>query len=308
VPLRDYLSVAGDGTRWREFEHRAGDIVVSTPPKCGTTWTQWLIGLLVFDGPDFPDAMSRLSPWLDFEVTDWPELRDRLTDQTHRRILKTHLPLDGLPLHPQVTYVVVGRDPRDVYLSMGDHFANMGSAHQARLLDRYPPDELARRIAATPLPVDFAQALALPAGNCHSAAHPAHVVHHLRTAWDLRHRDNVVLLHYADLTEDLVGELGRLASDLGYRVPADRLAEYAEQGTISAMRARSDELAPDAHLSAWTSNDAFFAAARLGAWRDALSADDLAAYAARVRELSSDDDFLAWLHDGRTAGEPSWSA
>ena len=43
----------------------------------------------------------------------------------HCRFIKTHTPLDGLPVRDDVSYVVVGRDPRDVMISMEHHFANM---------------------------------------------------------------------------------------------------------------------------------------------------------------------------------------
>jgi hypothetical protein len=48
-----------------------------------------------------------------------------LAAQTHRRFIKTHTPLDGIPNDPTVTYICVGRDPRDVALSMDHHIDNM---------------------------------------------------------------------------------------------------------------------------------------------------------------------------------------
>ncbi|WP_372733531.1 sulfotransferase domain-containing protein, partial [Nocardioides sp.] len=207
--MRDYLSIAGDSRRWREFEHRDGDIVISTPSKSGTTWTQMLVGLLVFDGPDFPSPMSVISPWLEFELTPATEIFDQLAAQQHRRFIKTHVPLDGLPLDDRVTYVVVGRDPRDVFLSMAPHMANLDpDAHSKALLDAVPQAEVERRLAAHASPADFAESLTLPAGNCHVNTHVAHVLHHLSTGWQRREERNVVLVHYADLQRDLVTEMG----------------------------------------------------------------------------------------------------
>ena len=56
------------------------------------------------------------------------EVTAELAAQTHRRVIKTHTPLDGLPLHADVTYLVVGRDPRDVAISYEHHAANMDFA------------------------------------------------------------------------------------------------------------------------------------------------------------------------------------
>jgi hypothetical protein len=51
--------------------------------------------------------------------------RRHLASQPHRRFIKTHTPLDGLPFDHRVTYVCVGRDPRDAGFSWSNHLANM---------------------------------------------------------------------------------------------------------------------------------------------------------------------------------------
>ena len=42
-----YRGLFHDSDRWRGFVFRSGDIVISTPPKCGTTWMQMICALLV---------------------------------------------------------------------------------------------------------------------------------------------------------------------------------------------------------------------------------------------------------------------
>ena len=69
-----------------------------------------------------------MSPWLDKCIRPLAEVTAALAAQTHRRFIKTHTPLDGLPLHADVTYLVVGRDPRDVAISFEHHAANMDVA------------------------------------------------------------------------------------------------------------------------------------------------------------------------------------
>src|SRR6185436_8583726 len=117
MPCTRYRSIVADSARWDGFEFRPGDIVISTPPKCGTTWTQMLCALLIFDGPEFPAPLDEVSPWLDMCNRPLDEVRASLAAQTHRRFIKTHAPLDGIPFRTDVTYLVVGRDPRDVAIS-----------------------------------------------------------------------------------------------------------------------------------------------------------------------------------------------
>src|SRR5690349_24298629 len=107
TPRTRYRSIVADSARWDGFEYRSGDIVISTPPKCGTTWTQMLCALLIFDGPEFPAAMDQMSPWLDACNRPLADVWTSLAVQGHRRFIKTHTPLDGIPQHPDVTYLVV---------------------------------------------------------------------------------------------------------------------------------------------------------------------------------------------------------
>lgn len=303
--MRDYLALVADSRRWHGFEHRAGDIVISTPSKSGTTWTQMLVALLVFDGPDLPDRLGVVSPWLDADFVPSAVVRERLAAQSHRRFIKTHVPLDGIPLVEGVTYVVVGRDPRDVWLSMGDHRANIDYAAMLPTLEAsIGAEEMRRRVAGLVTYDTFADAVAAPVGSCHTDAHPAHVLHHLRTAWDRRAAADVVLLHYADLQADVVAEMTRLALALGYDHDETRIRELAAHAGLDRMRTHADDLAPETDHPMWRSGADFFRSGRMGAWASVLSPADLAAYDARARELHPDDAFLAWVHGGRAAQRP----
>ena len=122
---RRYEGTVYDSSRWDGFELRPGDIIISTAPKCGTTWTQMICALLVLQEPELPLPLDTLSPWIDMVTRARTEVFADLAAQTHRRFIKTHTPLDGIPNDPTVTYICVGRDPRDVALSMDHHIDNM---------------------------------------------------------------------------------------------------------------------------------------------------------------------------------------
>src|SRR6266550_7695693 len=122
--VRRYRSLVSDSGRWEGFHFRDDDIVISTPPKCGTTWMQMLCALLVFQTPQLPRRLTELSPWLDMQTAVRDDVVAALEAQQHRRFIKSHTPLDGLPYDERVTYICVGRDPRDVFLSLDNHIEN----------------------------------------------------------------------------------------------------------------------------------------------------------------------------------------
>jgi len=296
-----YHSLIADNARWDGFELRAGDIIISTPPKSGTTWTQMLCALLIFDGPEFPAPLERLSPWLDQLNRKREEVYDLYAAQKHRRFIKTHTPLDGLPNLADVTYVVVGRDPRDCAISMEHHMENMDLQRFLELrakavglddLKDLPPRQMPKIDAAERFR-DF-----VTSEFAGGPATLASVLHHLHTAWARRVAGNVVMLHYADMRSDLVLELARLASALGMDVSTERVNELAAHASLDRMRARADQIVPSASTGVWRSVAGFLRAGASGEWRDRVSDADTIAYDARVAALIP-PDLARWAHLGR---------
>jgi aryl sulfotransferase len=301
APRRRYRSLVADSARWDDFAFRPGDIVISTPPKCGTTWTQMLCALLLFDGPDFPAPLGEISPWLDMCTRPLAAVTAALAAQTHRRFLKTHTPLDGIPLHPDATYLVVGRDPRDVAISFEHHAANMDFerflALRAAAVGTEDLAELPERPVPSDDPVERFRTF-VTAETQISPPTLASVLHHLDTGWRRRHEPNVALVHYADLQADLVGELLRLACILGIPCSLERARELAPEASLARMRERSADVAPSVSLGTWKDVRAFFRSGGTGEWRSLLAAADRAAYEARVATLVG-PDLAAWVHGGR---------
>ena len=120
---RTYQNHLLDSTRWNCYQPRSGDIVIATSLKSGTTWMQEIVRQLLFQGQDAPPRRE-LSPWLEARWSPIDELIGKLEAQDHQRFIKSHLPLDGLPFFPQVQYIVVGRDPRDVFMSLWNHHSS----------------------------------------------------------------------------------------------------------------------------------------------------------------------------------------
>ena len=300
MAVERYRTLIMDNARWEGFAHRPGDIVISTPAKCGTTWTQMLVALMVFDGPDFPAPLDLISPWLDMCNRTVDDVRHDLDAQTHRRFIKTHTPLDGLPLHEDVTYVVVGRDPRDVMVSMEHHRQNMDMDHFIEL-------------RAEVMGLDDVSELLRPGtGHCRRTSRwrrsctatefgsLASIVHHLDDAWARRATYDIVLVHYADLSTDLPGEMVRLADALGIPMSAEHASALAPYATLAAMRARAGDLAPVASHHNWKDTGAFFRRGTIGEGRATMTAAHAAEYDRRLRALA-EPGIEAWIGQGRIA-------
>lgn len=302
-----YHGFIASSDRWDGFVFRDDDIVISTPPKSGTTWMQTLVALLLFDGvPDQP--VHELSPWLDMNLRTKDEAHTMLAAQTHRRFIKTHTPLDGLPLDDRVTYLTVGRDPRDVFVSMLHHGDNIAREQMLALRVAAVGDddleELQARAEAEEsddLRVKVEVFLEGESDGNPASTRLVHVVHHLRHAWQHRDRLNVHLFHYVDLKADLVAQLLRLADTLGIGCTEANAARLAELASLESMRSRAEQTTPEASLGVFTDNAQFFRGGRHGDGAAAMTEDELARYDQRIAELVDDPDLAAWIHGGWSA-------
>lgn len=303
--LVTYRMLMFDSERWQRFEHRPGDIVISTPPKSGTTWTQMLCALMIMDGPTFPAPLDALSPWLDMRIRTEDEVFAIYDAQTHRRFIKTHTPLDGLPLRDDVSYVVVGRDPRDVLVSWEHHSANMDIPLIVQhRMDAVGLDDLAdyeEEIAPKdPDPAVRFRQFVETEWSPMLMIGLANVLHHLDTGWQRRDAANVGMFHYLDYRRDLGGEMARLAALCRIDVSRERLEQLAPEAGIGRMRERADEVVPDvARSDHFKDRAGFFRSGATGEWVDRTTEADRARYDERVAELVS-PDLAHWAHAGAT--------
>jgi aryl sulfotransferase len=293
TPFR-YQSPDEDSARWLGFPFRDGDIVISTRSKTGTTWVQMICALLIFQTPDLPAPLAQLSPWLDHLIVPREQVYAELAAQEHRRFIKTHTPLDGIPLDPRATYIVTARDPLDMAVSLYHQGANIDRARLRRLTGE--PEPATPRRAAKPLRDWLLGWIAREEDPREQPDSLPGVMWHLSDAWARRAEPNVLLVHYDDLAAALAGQMRWLAGQLGITVADQTWPALARAASFEAMRARADRLVPTAGI--FKDNAAFFRRGTSGAGREVLTADELAAYHARVAQLAP-PDLLIWLH--RTA-------
>lgn len=275
-PIR-YRSREEDSARWLSFPFRPGDIVISTRRRTGTTWLQMICALLIFQRPELPAPLWHLSPWLDHLIVPPEMLYSQLAAQPHRRFIKTHTPLDGLPYYPYVTYVVSARHPLDMFVSLRHHRENLTGAAPGGSVH----DDLARWLEG-----DDSFLETLPA-----------VMWHLTDAWGRRFWPNVLLVHYDDLFAGLDAQMRYLAWRLGIAVPEAAWPALVAAARFERMRGRAAHLVPGAGHGPFRDSEAFFRRGRPGA-REIFTADEVARYEARAAGLAP-SDLLEWLHATR---------
>ena len=303
--MRRYHGFMADSARWERFTFRPDDVVISTPSKCGTTWMQTIVGMLLLGRVDLGAPLSRVSPWLDMLIRTDDEVFGLLAAQHHRRFIKTHTPLDGVPDHPTVTYVAVIRHPLDVALSDQDHHANMDMerARELRLAAVGEPDPEVMRRGDLP-PQDPAGYLRWfiasdlpPTGSGPNSL--ADFCEQAAVAWERRDRRNLHLFHYGDLWADLDGEMRRVAGVLGADVPEPLWSRLVEAATLDAMRSRAALAAPEADVGMWRSDTDFFRSGGTREWASLLTPADLSHFHDRLRELAG--GAADWILHGRAA-------
>lgn len=303
--IHAYTDFIADSMRWDHFEPRPGDIIVATPAKCGTTWTQMICALLVHQNPKLPQPLTVLSRWLDRIGENAEDVAAHFEAQQFRRVIKTHTPLDGLPFYDDATYVFCGRDPRDMLLSMMDHLANVSAQSMAEARKRGNlPDDFQLPTdpnALMPMWLTVGQQPwmgdGFPMGS---------ILYLSQTYWKFRLLPNIVFLHYQDLIGDLDGEMRRLSRALGIPIDEAIWPSLVKAASFNAMKEHADEAAPGAHLGEWASNRDFFRKARQGEWRDVLTTESKSLY----ERISSDrlaPELKAWLEGGRAAYDPKAS-
>jgi aryl sulfotransferase len=287
-----------DSTRWDHFEHRRGDIIISTSYKSGTTWMQTIVANLLYPNDDVPMPVTELAPWIDFRGKPLAPILDQLRAQTTRRCVKAHLPLDGLPYYADARYVIVARDPRDVFMSLLNHWGSHTPEAYAEVNDT--PGRVGEPfpVFVDDIPRLWRDWITRGWFSWESDGYPywSHL-HHCRTWWEFRHLPNIKLMHYADLLADLDGEMRSLARYLDIDMPAARWPHVVDACRFETVKRNAEKIVGDMSADFKGGAQTFINKGTNGRWRGVLSAADLALYAEAMRRTLP-VDCAQWLENG----------
>jgi hypothetical protein len=276
----------------QQLRWRAGDIVVSVPPKSGTTWTMNIVHQLRTGGDrEFADIYAEV-PWIEF--VDHPrrtvaEILARLEAMPRdtRRAFKSHSPPPLLPFVDEVKYVVVGRNPEEAIASLKPFMAE----HTPEWLDLW------RLPHAAFVQPDFES---FYRRSLVAESLPAMFFGFMAQWWPLRQRDNVLFLHFADMKRDHEGAIRKIADFLGFAPTAEQWPTILEHTTFAWMKqhARKFDATTITEVPFWRSGGMIRKGQVGAAQEDGVSEAIAADFAARGREILRDEAAFEWLYRG----------
>jgi aryl sulfotransferase len=280
-----------DSTIWNDFEFRDDDIVIATYAKSGTTWMQQIVSQLLFDGAENLET-AEMSPWMDLRIPPKEIKLEAVQAQTHRRFLKTHLPVDALVFSEKAKYVYIARDGRDIVWSMYNHHANANDAWYEALNDTPGRVGPAMERPGPDIVGYFNEWL-------DRDGHPWWPFwENVRSWWEIRDLANVYLLHFNALKADMPGEIRKLATFLDIPINEDRWDDILRHCSFDYMKANATKSVPLGGAFWDGGAKTFIHQGINGRWKDLLSDEEIAHYEDRaVSEVG--EECANWLA-GRT--------
>lgn len=279
-----------DSTIWNDLHFRDDDIVIATYAKAGTTWMQQMIAQMLF-GPDPDLEVAELSPWMDLRVPPKQEKLPIVEAQNHRRVLKTHLPLDALVFSPKAKYLYIGRDGRDILWSLYNHHYNATQAWYEAI--NYTPGRVGPPIESPPEDIhrywrEWFEGDGYPFWSFWES---------VRSWWEARNLPNIMLVHYDDLKRDMPKEMRRIAAFLDIPIDERQWREILEYCSFEWMKRNGDKNVPVADTFWEGGARTFINKGTNGRWKDTLTAKENAGYERRaIEELGP--ECAQWMMTG----------
>jgi len=291
-----------DSTRWETYTPRDGDVIVTTAYKSGTTWTQQILHQLFYRHMDELPDFQAVTPWPDarFLPISREQLGPYMAAIPGRRFIKSHLPLDGLPYYPEVKYLIVGRDARDVFMSFFNHYSRYTDMAMSMF---NAPDIVGEPLPACPEDPRELWRQWITRGwfEWESEGWPFWAnLGHTASYWNWRHLPNFYFMHYNDMLADLEGSVRALAAFLDEHPSDEAVARIVRATTFDNVKAQAAAMdaAGDPRAVVFDGGaSGFFFKGTNGRWRDLLTAEDLELYEqAKQRVLTP--DCARWLEEG----------
>lgn len=288
--IRELQNHHFDSTIWNEFKFRNNDIIIATYAKSGTTWMQQIIAQLLFNGEDDLEV-AEMSPWMDLRVPPREVKLPFVEAQTHRRFVKTHLPVDALVFSEKAKYIYIGRDGRDVLWSLYNHHITANEAWYEALNNA--PGRVGPAIEKPPSSIiqyyhEWLDGNGYPWWPFWD---------NIRSWWAIRNLPNVYFVHYANLKKNMPEEIRRIAEFLDIPVDEKNWHIILKHCSFDYMKENATQSVPLGGAFWEGGAQTFIHKGINGRWRDILQKDESLQYEHRaIAELGQ--ECAHWLATG----------
>jgi hypothetical protein len=262
-------------------------LFIASFPKSGTTWMQAIIYNLLTNGDQNFKHISEYSPF--FEIIHIWDLESGSRDgklKAHyeannqrlgRRVFNTHLRWEMMPKEPNMRYIYVVRNGKDVALSFFQHLSNQDDAdcfngNLADFVKQWSNGET-------------------PFGNW---------IHHLQS-WMRAYQAQgshgpILLLRYQDLVSDPLACILRIVNHLGLSTSEERTQELLQYVSFSYMKAHQEQYMP---ISVpWKEGYSFLRKGQVGDSENYFTEEHNAVYDAMIQRMFAEQGGVpAWLRE-----------
>ncbi|XP_062993334.1 sulfotransferase 1B1-like isoform X1 [Elgaria multicarinata webbii] len=217
IPLME--PIAQQWAPIENFQARPDDLVISTYPKAGTTWTQEIVDL-VLNGGDVEKAQRSpvhvRIPFLEIcSPPPMPSGVDSLVNAPSPRVIKTHLPYQLVPKsfwEKNCKMIYVARNAKDSLVSY--FFFDQMNLTQP---DPGPWESYVKKFMEGKVAW----------GSWYD---------HVRRYWDEKGNHRILYLFYEDMKEDLAREVRRVKDFLEVDLPEDAVQKIVHHTTFQVMK------------------------------------------------------------------------
>ena len=208
-----------------KFVPRSTDVIISTSPKCGTTWMQQILHQLKSGGDMCFEDIDEVVPYIDMAYETGQHL-----DAEHKyqpRCFKTHYSYENCAKGAG-KYIVIFREPCAAYYSLYKFFDG----------NYFKPGEIS---------VDEFVRNQAPTGE------GSNYFKHVLSWWPQKNDPNVLFLLYEEMLEDLEGAVKAVASFIGI-VDEARIEKSVKMSAFNFMKQHQEKFA--SHLTSVSRNRA----------------------------------------------------
>ncbi|XP_023322586.1 sulfotransferase 1C3 [Eurytemora carolleeae] len=273
---RTYLKFMDD---MYNFPVKKDDIWIVTYPKCGTTWMQETVSMLINNVDQEYGKLPQIfrSPFLDIDTLmdgnekgeglqvpeDTPDFMKKMMEEfskgvipfarkmSGRRVLKSHMSFDFLPpnLEDKCKVVYVARQPKDCIVSFYHHSINMPLHGYQQSLSTFA-EEMMKGVV---LFGDYWK--------------------HLESGWKLRNHPNVKFIWFEDMKKDSKKVIEELSVFLEHPLSEEKVDQLVHHVSFDVMKL--NKTANPSAMMKLPEEKNFMRKGQVGDWKNYFSGPEL---------------------------------